>query len=315
MSTSNDLTRVKPEIVGQGSSSLITTSGSQEATLKENLLIVTWLSDKSPNTKKTYERIVREFFSHYSQGKLSLMAVSSSHVSAFVFKHLEALSPRTQALYLNALSSLFRFLQKEGYRANDPCLAIKRIRVDSKEGLRIPEQDSIFHIINKCENPRNCALIKFLYFTGFRVSEVVSVKWTDLDVRPNGVKVTVMGKGRRTRSVIIPREVYEEIVNVYVDDKQGPLFKSKKGGALSVRQIQSIIKEESAKAGFVAHPHLFRHAHASHALKNGANLRLISQSLGHSSISTTEIYLHVDPDDSSGLYLQAKSNNSDLEGR
>ena len=143
MSTSNELARVKPEIIGQGASSLITASGNQEATLKENLLIVTWLSDKSPNTKKTYERIVREFFAHYNNSKLSLMAVTASHVSAFVFKHLEALSPRTQALYLNALSSLFRFLQKEGYRANDPCLAIKRVRVDSKEGLRIPDQESI----------------------------------------------------------------------------------------------------------------------------------------------------------------------------
>ena len=282
---------------------LIIQTNNQESTLRENLLIVTWLSDKSPNTKKTYERIVREFFSHYSQIQLSLMAVSSSHVSAFVFKHLEGLSPRTQALYLNALSSLFRFLQKEGYRANDPCLAIKRIRVDSKEGLRIPEKDSIFHIINKCENQRNRALIKFLYFTGFRVSEVASIKWSDLDIRPAGVKVTVMGKGRKTRSVMIPLKVHEEIVSLSSGDKQGALFKSQKGGGLSARQIQTIIKEESSRAGVEAHPHLFRHAHASHALKNGANLRLISKSLGHSSISTTEIYLHVDPEDSSGLYL------------
>ena len=304
MDSTKDLARVKPEIMGQGSNSLITFSGSQEATLKENLLIVTWLSDKSPNTKKTYERIVREFFNHYHSSQLSLMAVTASHVSAFVFKHLEALSPRTQAVYLNTLSSLFRFLQKEGYRPIDPTSPIKRIRLDSKEGMRIPEKDSIFHIINKCENPRNRALIKFLYYTGFRVSEVVSVKWTDLDVRPNGVKITVMGKGRKTRSVVIPKEVYEEVVNSTSGDRKGPLFKSQKGGTLSARQIQSIIKEESARAGIDAHPHLFRHAHASHALKNGANLRLISHSLGHCSISTTEIYLHVDPDDSSGLYLK-----------
>lgn len=304
MNSSNKLARVKPEIVGQGASSLIVTTTNQESTLKENLLIVTWLSDKSPNTKKTYERIVREFFNHYNGNQLSLMAVTSSHVTAFVFRHLEALSPRTRALYLNALSSLFRFLQKEGYRANDPCLAIKRIRVDSKEGLRIPEQDSIFHIINKCANPRNRALIKFLYFTGFRVSEVASVKWTDLDIRPGGVKITVMGKGSKTRSVMIPKELYEELVNSAQEERKGPLFKSQKGGALSARQIQTIIKEVSERAGVEAHPHLFRHAHASHALRNGANLRLISQSLGHNSISTTEIYLHVDPDESSGLYLK-----------
>lgn len=303
MSTSNDLARVKKEIIGQGSSSLITTSGNQEANLKENLLIVTWLSDKSPNTKKTYERIVREFFSHYSSNKLSLMAVTSSHVSAFVFKHLEALSPRTQALYLNALSSLFRFLQKEGYRPSDPCLPIKRIRVDSKEGLRIPDQESIFHLINKIENPRNKVLVKFLYFTGFRVSEVVSVRWKDISLKKQGAKVTVMGKGRKTRSVMIPREPYLELKEVNPGKPDDALFRSQKGGPLSVRQIQSIIKEESINAGFEVHPHLFRHAHASHALKNGANLRLISQSLGHSSISTTEIYLHVDPDDSSGLFL------------
>lgn len=304
MSKSNELARVKPEIIGQGASSLITASGNQEATLKENLLIVTWLSDKAPNTKKTYERIVREFFSHYSQSKLSLMAATSSHVSAFVFKHLEALSPRTKALYLNALSSLFRFLQKEGYRTGDPCLPIKRVRVDSKEGLRIPDQNSIFHLINKIESPRNRVLVKFLYYTGFRVSELVSVCWKDISLRKQGAKITVMGKGRKTRSVMIPTDLYSELKEIAPGRAEDPIFCSQKSGSLSIRQIQSIIKEESIGAGFEAHPHLFRHAHASHALKNGANLRLISQSLGHSSISTTEIYLHVDPDDSSGMYLK-----------
>ena len=75
MSSSIELARVKPEIIAQGSSSLITNSGSHDATLKENILIVTWLADKSPNTKKTYERIMREFFNHYNSSKLSLMYV------------------------------------------------------------------------------------------------------------------------------------------------------------------------------------------------------------------------------------------------
>lgn len=304
MAKSNQLARVKSEIIGLGSSSLITASGNQEAILKENLLIVTWLSDKSTNTKKTYDRIVREFFNHYRSSKLSLMAVTASHVSAFIFKHLETLSPRTQALYLNALSSLFRFLQKEGYRAGDPCLAIKRIKVDSKEGLRIPAQDSIFHIISKIENPRNQLLVKFLYYTGFRVSEVVSVQWKDICLRKQGAKITVMGKGRRTRSVMISKKLYAEMKAALPGRDEDYLFRSQKGGPISVRQIQSVVKEVSQQAGIEAHPHLFRHAHASHALNSGANLRLISHSLGHSSISTTEIYLHVDPDDSSGLYLK-----------
>jgi integrase/recombinase XerD len=119
----------------------------------------------------------------------------------------------------------------------------------------------------------------------------------------------VMGKGRKTRSVMIPKELYLELKEVVPGKTDDPLFRSQKVGPLSVRPVQSIIKEESINAGFEAHPHLFRHAHASHALKNGANLRLISQSLGHSSISTTEIYLHVDPDDSSGLYLKNIGNS------
>lgn len=283
--------------------SLIVQGSNQESALKENLLILTWLADKSANTKKTYERIVREFFAYYKQNQLSLMTVTSSHVTAFIFKHLEALSPRTQALYLNALSSLFRFLQKEGYRSSDPCLPIKRVRIDAKEGLRIPDQESIFHLINKIENPRNQVLVKFLYFTGFRVSELVSVRWRDIDLRKQGAKITVMGKGRKTRSVMIPKDLYLMLKEIIPGSDGDNLFRSQKEGPLSIRQIQSIIKIESLRAGFEAHPHLFRHAHASHALKNGANLRLISQSLGHSSISTTEIYLHVDPEDSSGLYL------------
>jgi integrase/recombinase XerD len=144
-----------------------------------------------------------------------------------------------------------------------------------------------------------------LYYSGFRVSELVGLRWLQFTSKSQGTQITVKGKGGRVRTVMIRNDVYAELRNICYNMEDEYVFRSirRKGTHLSVRQVETIVAAESKNAGFPINPHKFRHGHASHSLKNGADLKLIQDNLGHRSIATTEIYLQVDPEDSSGLYL------------
>lgn len=277
--------------------------------MKENVLVATWLRDKAPNTRKIYERIVREFFSRYNG--LSLKAVLTSHVTAFVFEFREGDSRATQSLYLNALGSLFTFLQKEGYRETNPCLPIKKIRVGRLESVQIPTPEEVQYLFEKVQDPRNRIILKMLYYTGLRVSELASLRWDQCLNLKSNVKLVINGKGSKIRNVLVSITLFEELLlaagNISGEKEKAFVFRSSKsaGGHISSRQIERVCLEEGKKAGLALkiHPHILRHAHATHALKNGAALNLVQKNLGHSNIQTTAIYLHVDSDDSSGLYL------------
>lgn len=278
-------------------------------TVKENVLIATWLRDKSKNTQKTYERIVREFFSRYYG--LSLKAVLTSHVTAFIFQFREGDSRATQSLYLNCLGSLFTFLQKEGYRDTNPCLPINKIRVGRLESVQIPTPEQIQYLFEKVQDPRNRIILKMLYYTGLRVSELASLRWDQCLNLKSSVKIVVSGKGSKIRNVLVPIALFEELLAAAGDvsgDRKSPyIFKSQFRGTghISERQVERICSAQAKVANLTLklHPHILRHAHATHALKNGASLNLVQKNLGHANIQTTAIYLHVDDNDSSGLYL------------
>jgi integrase/recombinase XerD len=154
--------------------------------------------------------------------------------------------------------------------------------------------------------PRNKAILLTLYAGGFRVAELCSLKWSDLQNRDQAGQITVFGKGNKTRTVLMPVSVWNALMSLRNDAKENaPVFRSRKGGHLDESQVWRIVRKASKRAGIEKEVscHWLRHAHASHALDRGAPIHLVQATLGHSSVATTGKYLHARPTDSSSRYL------------
>jgi integrase/recombinase XerD len=153
------------------------------------------------------------------------------------------------------------------------------------------------------------AILKLLYYAGLRVSELCALTWRDVQFNDNGSAVlAVLGKGSKYRHVKISAEIASLLGrndNLFDGGMDQPLFMSQKGGGLVRSQIFRIIKAIGKKArvaGDVS-PHWLRHSHATHALNGGAPITLVRDTLGHSNVSVTNIYLKSNPEQSSGDYL------------
>ena len=154
--------------------------------------------------------------------------------------------------------------------------------------------------------PRNKAILLTLYTGGFRVAELCSLKWSDLQNRDKAGQITVFGKRSKTRTVLMPSSVWNGLQLLRGDaSDNAPVFRSRKGGHLDESQVWRIVSKASKRAGIEKEVscHWLRHAHASHALDRGAPIHLVQQTLGHSSIASTGRYLHARPTDSSANYL------------
>jgi len=145
-----------------------------------------------------------------------------------------------------------------------------------------------------------------LYSGGFRVAEACGLKWSDLQSRDTSGQITVFGKGSKTRTVLVPKSVWNSLLSLRGDaPEHAPVFRSRKGGHLDESQVWRIVRKAAKRAGIekAVSCHWLRHAHASHALDRGAPIHLVQATLGHSSVATTGKYLHARPADSSANYL------------
>src|SRR5574344_1224321 len=216
------------------------------------------------------------------------------------------LRARTQARILSGLKAYYRFLLLDGQIEADPT---ERIDAPSlgrhlPEVLSVDEIDAIINGIDlsKREGQRNRAMLETLYSCGLRVSELITLKLSDLYLDDEFIRVE--GKGQKQRLVPISKKAIKEIQFYMVDRhlvtaKKGHedfLFLSRRGTHLSRIMIFHIIKELADEVGIIKiiSPHTFRHSFATHLLEGGANLRAIQMMLGHESITTTEIYTHID---------------------
>lgn len=206
---------------------------------------------------------------------------------------------------LSGISSFYDFLIKEKIVEKNPVAFVSKPKGWEKlpKFLNFDEVDKILHVfdLNSPIGYRNKILIEFLYSTGCRVSEVLSIKISDIDLKRGFVKV--LGKGNKER--VVP--IYEKLLDIIPDylrirhtyfvkeRDNGYLFLNKNGGKLSRVMCFNIIKKACKDANINKNvsPHTIRHSFATHLLTNGADLRTIQLLLGHSNISTTEIYTHI----------------------
>jgi len=219
------------------------------------------------------------------------------------------LSGHSQARMLSGIKAFYKFLMYEELIVKDPSALIETPRLGRKlpDTLNLPEIEKLFEAIDMStpDGTRNRAMLETLYSSGLRVSELIGLKISHLHEEIGFLRV--FGKGSKERLVPIGREalkhirLYREHVRVHIPVKKGyedHLFLNKRGSALSRVMVFMIIKSLASKIGLKKSisPHTFRHSFATHLIEGGADLRAVQEMLGHESITTTEIYTHLDRD-------------------
>ncbi len=233
--------------------------------------------------------------------------VTPEMLKQFIYQISGFLSPASQSRLISGLRLFFKYLILENIIQNNPADLIESPKISRKlpEVLHLKEIDQLIGAIDlsKPEGERNRAIIETLYGCGLRVSELVHLKLSDLFFEEGFVKVT--GKGDKQRFVPIS-DYTQKYIQIYINhvrihQKIHPqhsdiLFLNRRGKQLTRVMIFHIVKKAAQAAGVTKNisPHSFRHSFATHLLENGADLRSIQLLLGHESITTTEIYLHLD---------------------
>ena len=206
--------------------------------------------------------------------------------------------PRTLHRMISTLSSFYRYLYVQGAVAADPMIGVERPRIKNQE-LKYLKHSQVIRLINTIENERDRLIVRLIYATGVRVSELCSISIEDIDFEDHTIRVR--GKGDKIRTVFIDDETLEEVGRFIGNKIAGPLFPGQQGKHLSPRTVQHIFRQY-APPGIT--PHKIRHSYASELYRRSKNLRVVQENLGHSSIKTTEIYLHTDIDERKRVYQQ-----------
>jgi integrase/recombinase XerD len=260
----------------------------------------------SVNSISSYKEDVSKFNKFIDNSK-SPLEVSPDDIKEFLQKISKGMNSSSQSRIISGLRSFFEFLIFEKYISQNPLRLIESPKISRKlpDTLSIEEIDLLTSNLDlsKEQGERNLAIIELLYGCGLRVSELVDLKISDLFFNENFIKVT--GKGNKQRLIPIGN-ITKQNVNNYLQNSRNKIkvvsafndhvFLNRRGKNLTRAMIFTIVKNLAKKANFSKSisPHTFRHSFATHLLENGADLRTIQQLLGHESITTTEIYMHLD---------------------
>ena len=260
------------------------------------------------NSVFAYQNDVNKLREFCDDKKIAPTAVSFDHLKEFVATLYDlGLSARTQARIISGIKQFFIFLLVEDILSDDPSELLEMPKIGRKlpEILSIEEIDQLISAVDmsKTEGYRNRAIIETLYSCGLRVSELVNLRFSDLFFEEGFIRV--IGKGNKERLVPVSKSVEKEIdlYNTHIrchqkiqSGNENIVFLNRRGAQLTRVMIFTIIKDLSAVIGLrkSISPHTFRHSFATHMIEGGANLRAVQDMLGHESITTTEIYTHLD---------------------
>ena len=263
----------------------------------------------SSHTIQNYIRDVKKLISFIDKKKITStpIEIKEDLIQQFIYEIAKEISPRSQARIISGLRSFFDYLIFENYRASNPTDLIETPKIGVKLPDTLSEQEinSLISAIDlsKAEGERNRAMLETMYSCGLRVSELIDLKISDLFFDEGFIKI--VGKGNKERFVPIHSSaqnyimLYMNEIRSHLSIKKGfqdTLFLNRRGKSLSRQMIFMILKALAIKINLnkKISPHTFRHSFATHLLKNGADLRAIQQMLGHESITTTEVYVHLD---------------------
>jgi len=268
----------------------------------------------SHNSITNYEFDIKKLISYLEEHNIacSPIDISSDIIQPFIYEISKSLNPRSQSRLISGLRSFFSYLIFEDYRKTNPIDNIESPKIGRKlpDTLSLNDIDNLIGAIDLRRSynginigERDRAILETLYSCGLRVSELTDLKISDLFFEEGFIKVT--GKGDKQRFVPIGMST-QKYINIYrievrshisiAPECKDTLFLNYKGKKLTRAMIFTIIRQLAEKIGLekTISPHTFRHSFATHLLENGADLRSIQLMLGHESITTTEIYMHVD---------------------
>ncbi|MBU2044553.1 MAG: tyrosine recombinase XerC [Candidatus Omnitrophica bacterium] len=267
----------------------------------------------SPHTISNYQRDLREFSGFLD----SRTCQDIKNIDYFILRKFlgvlseKKLNKRTLSRKISTLKSFFKFIVREGIAKNNPAASLIYPRLDKPlpkfltekevgQVLDLPKGDGVLVLRDK-------AMLEFLYSTGARISEMMALKRDGVDLI--GGMVKVKGKGRKERLLPLGEPAInclKQYLDARLDNSQA-LFINKRSQALTDRGVRGIITKYMKKAALTLHvsPHTFRHSFATHLLNRGADLRSVQELLGHSTISSTQIYTHLTIDSLKNVYLKA----------
>ena len=263
----------------------------------------------SQNTLESYSRDLDKLtlFLHENEINSSPITIDKEIIQQFIYEVAKKVNPRSQARIISGLRSFFDYLVFEDYRETNPTDLLEAPKI----GRKLPDtlsEEEINELISAVDlshpqGERNRTILETMYSCGLRVSELVTLKISDLFFEEGFIKVT--GKGNKERFVPIHYNA-QKYISIYITEIRShlkpskgfedTLFLNRRGKGLTRQMIFTILKDLSVKINLnkKISPHTLRHSFATHLLKNGADLRAIQQMLGHESITTTEIYVHLD---------------------
>ena len=265
-----------------------------------------WLEDGlSKNTLESYRLDLTTFALWLSKQDKQLLSVDQADIQQYLAVKFPLSKPRSIGRLIASMRRFYRFLLRENKISKDPTLQIESPKLPRSlpKSLNEDEVIALLNAPNIAEPAglRDRAMLELLYACGLRVSELVGVKATEVSINEGVVRVT--GKGSKTRLVPMGeeaadwisrylREARSEILQKRLSDA---LFVTNRGEAMTRQAFWYLIKRYALLAGITKHmsPHVLRHAFATHLLNHGADLRVVQMLLGHSDISTTQIYTHV----------------------
>ena len=280
-----------------------------EHALKDYKLYLKIERGLSKNSIDNYALDVKKLIAFIEKNDISSspINISSEIIQQFIYDVAKTINARSQSRLISGLRSFFNYLVFEDYREANPLELIESPKIGRKlpDTLSEKEIDRLIKAIDlsKPEGERNRAILEALYGCGLRVSELINLKMSDLFFDEGFIKVT--GKGDKQRFVPIIDitqkyiNMYRNEIRIHLNIKPGhedTLFLNRRGKQLTRAMIFTIIKQLAEKIGLKKNvsPHTFRHSFATHLLQNDADLRSIQLMLGHESITTTEIYVHMD---------------------
>ena len=263
----------------------------------------------SKNTIDSYTKDLEKLCLFLDSNAISIspIIIETAVIKQFIYDIAKKVNPRSQARIISGLRSFFDYLIFEAYRDTNPTDLLETPKI----GLKLPDTLDQYEIddliaaidLSHPQGERNRTIIETTYSCGLRVSEVITLKISDLFFEEGFIRV--LGKGNKERYVPIHLEaqkyilIYQKEIRSQIQPKKGfedTLFLNRRGKGLTRQMIFIILKDLAIKINLKKKisPHTLRHSFATHLLQNGADLRAIQQMLGHESITTTEIYVHVD---------------------
>lgn len=286
-------------IVRAPTSNIIPTSTTDEQMLDM------WLHERSPNTVEAYGRDARRFYDFIAPRGLHEVTLADLQRYS---NSLEGLAPSSRKRMLSAVKSLLSFANKTGYLPLNVGAALRLPKPRDRRAERILTEAQVIRMISLETDPQKHLLLLLLYVSAARISELVQLRWRDVQPSGDAGQIALLGKGDKVRVVALTKSAWEAL-NSKRPEGAGPdtpVFGTRNGKPIQRQWAGRIVKEAAKRAKLPANvsPHWLRHAHASHSLDHGAPASLVQQTLGHANLATTGLYTHARPKESSGRFLR-----------